>query len=456
MVLNQRGPYHVSGTAFHKAQTLGYPSTPSAAGSTYPESPQLSYLPTSSLTGTQPVPTLQMLDLQIVEPKILIHTDLHTAMMPQLFDGQMPHLSRLHLTGSYPWLCKFGPNLTHLRIDNSLTTLQTSTTAFLDFLESCPKLVELILHIAGPCAEVDMHSSPRSVSLPELTNLRLHNVPCDTGACALRHLHLPAVSTICLTDIIGLTSADDLVYIADANSLNICNSLADPRSLSLWVIDNMFTIACGDDTSDEASQVRLHFSTDTETYDDQHQEDPDPFALNLVLPKEEIIHALPQMLVVSNVTTLHLFRLHPLDSKDILLHLIDAMPSVERFAFFLSEIQAERDYWHSCLSCKNVTTFPCLRTLHILEGFRPHREWKPTWIFALALSRAKHGRRLGTLRSTMVGVPPDQSNQHTKWNSLAHRFQGKKVKGFVNEMLFDTDPDDPTELLEPAPLFDCE
>ncbi|KAK0431947.1 hypothetical protein EV421DRAFT_1719996, partial [Armillaria borealis] len=67
-------------------------------------------------------------------------------LMP-LFDGQMPSLKMLHLDGFSTWPAHYFRGLTHVSFCRQSADLSQrhSTSEFLDFLEGCPLLEDLIL-----------------------------------------------------------------------------------------------------------------------------------------------------------------------------------------------------------------------------------------------------------------------------------------------------------------------
>ncbi|KAF9022822.1 hypothetical protein BDZ89DRAFT_1137117 [Hymenopellis radicata] len=110
-----------------------------------------------------------------------------------LFDGHMPRLKKLTLEHFSKWPHHNLSGLTHVCLQRQQPHSRPTTGAFLDFLEGCPDLEELILYKAGPTLEMEPAvDAGRIVALPRLRELGWGGL--DNLASAerlLRHLSLP-------------------------------------------------------------------------------------------------------------------------------------------------------------------------------------------------------------------------------------------------------------------------
>ena len=140
-----------------------------------------------------PVPELRalsiMLNLGKDEPQEL----------PVLFSGRMPKLERLTLANFTSWSGNsFGSNLTHLCLLDQHPRARMDMLEFLDFLESCPHLKELVLIEAGPTTRVgEEPDSARLVVLDDLELLHVGGWP--TPQCISRflsHLVIPSTTKV--------------------------------------------------------------------------------------------------------------------------------------------------------------------------------------------------------------------------------------------------------------------
>lgn len=120
--------------------------------------------------------------------------------LPILFDSSTPNLERLTLANFTTWPGNtFGTNLTHLCLLDQHPRSRMELPEFLDFLESCPQLQELILVDAGP--KIGFPGSENNLSrLVRLDNLSLLHIgswpTAQSVAQFLSHLAIPARTTV--------------------------------------------------------------------------------------------------------------------------------------------------------------------------------------------------------------------------------------------------------------------
>jgi hypothetical protein len=116
------------------------------------------------------------------------------SVLPKLFDGHTPKLSRLNLEYFTSWPENDFTDLTHLCLNNQHNNGGLTLSQFLDFIETCPRLQELLVADAGPVVD-DMppHASPRRLialdHLRELTIGKWNDAPVISAF--LSHLIIP-------------------------------------------------------------------------------------------------------------------------------------------------------------------------------------------------------------------------------------------------------------------------
>lgn len=121
--------------------------------------------------------------------------------IPSIFADEMPNLRQLTLGFFTSWQPGYFRELTHLSLYHQNSSTRPSTSHFLDHLESCPLLEELVLVEAGPTKvdSDDLPSTPstRHVSLPHLRGLHLGEWPSgDLISRLLSHLSLPEKTSL--------------------------------------------------------------------------------------------------------------------------------------------------------------------------------------------------------------------------------------------------------------------
>ncbi|KAH8987332.1 hypothetical protein EDB86DRAFT_3210487 [Lactarius hatsudake] len=117
-----------------------------------------------------------------------------------LFDGSTPRLSGLELSDcDLGWSSPlFVGSLKHLEI--STPSERPSLSVWLDALDEMPQLETLVLRWASPIAPPGASLSPdvdRTVTLPSLILFEISSFARDCG-CALAHLILPALTSLCI------------------------------------------------------------------------------------------------------------------------------------------------------------------------------------------------------------------------------------------------------------------
>ncbi|KAL0572789.1 hypothetical protein V5O48_009184, partial [Marasmius crinis-equi] len=122
--------------------------------------------------------------------------------LPNIFCGNMPALRQLTLSVFSIWPSHYFHNLTHLCLFYQVYSARLTTAAFLDFLESSPRLRELALVDAGPTL-MSVHDCPqvppkrRSVKLSYLKELVVGRWPvAGTERRFLTHLSLPTTTNV--------------------------------------------------------------------------------------------------------------------------------------------------------------------------------------------------------------------------------------------------------------------
>ncbi|GJE94307.1 F-box protein [Phanerochaete sordida] len=161
--------------------------------------------------------------------------------LPTLFDGVTPNLEQLTLANFTTWPGNhFGPNLTHLCLLAQHARGRMPTDDFLDFLQSAPKLQELVLVDAGPASSHAGASDPhRIIALDNLRTLQLGNWTApETVGAFLSHIALPKSTRVhiwaerCSHTIDTLTMAvpADLVRLQPFHGLKTIHCTARPTT----------------------------------------------------------------------------------------------------------------------------------------------------------------------------------------------------------------------------------
>lgn len=121
--------------------------------------------------------------------------------LPPVFAGHMPNLRQLTLEFFTSWPTGYFEQLTHLCLYHQCLISRPTTSQFLDYLDSCPQLIDLVLVAAGPTRDeaTDFPAPPatRSVTLRHLCGLHLGEwTDGQLIARLLSHLTLPVTSTL--------------------------------------------------------------------------------------------------------------------------------------------------------------------------------------------------------------------------------------------------------------------
>ena len=109
------------------------------------------------------------------------------ATIPQLFAGHAPSLRFLSIRYFVPWPANVFPGLTHLCLQGDGTSAPYNLAQCLEFLDSTPKLEELVI---GFVETLTAHQTERIVSLPSLRRLVFYNCSPVVIEKTLSHLSL--------------------------------------------------------------------------------------------------------------------------------------------------------------------------------------------------------------------------------------------------------------------------
>ncbi|KAH9170563.1 hypothetical protein EDB89DRAFT_1274107 [Lactarius sanguifluus] len=148
-----------------------------------------------------PAPILESLSLFSRESQDgTLEAPVGTFVPDTLFDGSTPRLSGLELSDcDLRWSSPlFVGSLKHLEISTSFE--RPSLSVWLDALDQMPQLETLVLRWASPVSPPGASLSPdvdRTVTLPSLTLFEISSFVRDCG-CALAHLILPALTSLCI------------------------------------------------------------------------------------------------------------------------------------------------------------------------------------------------------------------------------------------------------------------
>jgi len=152
-------------------------------------------------------------DLSILNPfrypapelkALTIALDLSTNdhILPTIFDGHTPKLTKLTLSSFTSWPGNQFNGLTHLCLYNQMPEHRPSMSEFLQFLEGCPDMEELVLVDAGPSSLDRDTSLVDGPSYPHvhLDKLRLLDVGHWTSSVVVReflsHISIPSSTKV--------------------------------------------------------------------------------------------------------------------------------------------------------------------------------------------------------------------------------------------------------------------
>lgn len=164
--------------------------------------------------------------------------------LPPIFAGHMPNLRQVTLGYFTSWPTGCFGQLTHLCLYHQCRFTRPSTSQFLDYLDACPELVEMVLVDAGPTrddvADFPVTPAARSVSLCHLRGLHLGD--WEQGHWIgrfLSHLTLPETTILHIWGD-SLRNHDNLGFLfpADVSHLDNINTVTEWSVNRLEVSDS--------------------------------------------------------------------------------------------------------------------------------------------------------------------------------------------------------------------------
>lgn len=179
-------------------------------------------------------PAPQLISLSLA-PKNLAD-DIPGSALPPIFDGKMPKLKMLTLGVFTSWPSGYFTGLTHLNLWGQPNSDRPSTSEFLDFLESSPRLEVLCLDCAGPTRDASADSpatpSSRIIDLPCLNELNIGDWLSVEVSRFLSHVKIPIGADMYIWGNNLLDPTEDLGMVIPAEH----SHLANLHDISEWTL----------------------------------------------------------------------------------------------------------------------------------------------------------------------------------------------------------------------------
>ncbi|KAJ7475771.1 hypothetical protein FB451DRAFT_256355 [Mycena latifolia] len=170
---------------------------------------------------SSPAPRLESLTIEVAEQR-----DLSSA-LPPIFAGRMPKLRQLALGYFTSWPKGYFHNLSALCLYNQKENSWPSTSEFLDFLESSPRLEELALVRGGPMRSPGADLAPlpgRYIPLKRLQRLNIGEWPSALIVSRfLSHLRLPRKTELYLWGTTILRDQEDIGSLLPSDTSQLHN-----------------------------------------------------------------------------------------------------------------------------------------------------------------------------------------------------------------------------------------
>ncbi|KAH9922626.1 uncharacterized protein B0H18DRAFT_1017134 [Fomitopsis serialis] len=361
----------------------------------------------------QPAPFLNGLHVSTHED------DPYLIMMPKLFQGHAPRLSRLSLSRHYLCSTNRFPNLTHLYLSMQYTFSPSSLEDFLDFLEGSPKLEAIVLEEAGPCILPELLPSfplSRCVTLSHLRTLVFDVCRWQVIACVLRHVVPSTHVEIEIVELQQLTLSRELLAIL-APGAAFLQHVDDMARLSLWFNDGQICFTC----EGPLAMLKIDMVLDCSL--------PEPVCGTLA---SALVAELPQILPLHSVTDFRL-KIHdfaPIWSPAVQ-GMLQSMLAVQSCTIWIDP-SLDKKYWRACLESRVLgVPLPKLKSLHFV-GELP-KWWKPFWAMGVAIGRAKRGYRLQELTCTGLKIG-QYVPTFVLWNPETMKIGRQRVMDFVDKV----------------------